>query len=256
MYIRNLFNNLDYEINMLHIYNENGVIFETVRNFETTLIDGEKLKTDYATGDIYAVDFGEIRNARTINFNKKDCFFVKRRDAKSYQNNTDLYIHTNFINAVFVGEKIASQLKDETNYLRVFELTFKTVTLRKRNFEKIPLNDGENWTLPDGAHFSDGYGTIEKPCFGLYDYKKSRLNSKDEHGVIKRWLTYETETNKSVYVTAPFYSKTIYSKERLNAQKIADDLNEKRVFHNHVSYYEIERLLKYYDLKPKKGVTT
>lgn len=245
MIIRNLIDGktFEYEINTLHIYNETGVLFETNRGLEAKKLEGEKLKDDYETGSIFAFELGEIRNARTINFNKKDCFLKKRPVDYRFECNTDLYIHSDFIKAQYLGEKIAMETADETNYLRTYNLFFKTVLLKKENYEKIPLKEGENFFLPEGAQWSSCYGTIEKPCYDTYTNKLT-----NESGVIKRWITETIKKDFSIVVTAPFYSKTEYSENRLKAKEIAEKINELKCFYKDVSFFEIERLLKHFEL--------
>lgn len=94
--------------NQLFIYNDSGeILFKTERPYELNL-------------DIKA----DVRNARKLVFNKKDCFEFKTSANNYYmfRNGKDLYIHNSIIDVITVEEKMAFKTHGETNYKDVYTL--------------------------------------------------------------------------------------------------------------------------------------
>lgn len=92
----------------LFIYNDNGeILFKTERPYDLNL----NITTN-------------VRNARKIMFNKKDCFEVKTSGENYYlfRNGKDLYIHNSIIDVINVEGKQAFKTHGETNYKDVYTL--------------------------------------------------------------------------------------------------------------------------------------
>lgn len=234
-------------VKQINIYGSGKILFQLQdHSFEEYTTDKRGVYTSVYDGKPAAIIL-EKEPVRAIkeNLNRKDNYYKKHVGSYSWETGVALYIHESEIAVEDNGEKLAMQTEDEKCYLHGYTLHFKHGAIMQRlKAEKI-LDAGPGWTIPDGGKWSNNYGTPEKPC---YDTFNSKLTG--ESGVIKRWR--ETETIYTMPTKSGPYCRIEYSAARIRAREIADDLNKNRVFHKDVSFYEIERLMKYYDLQ-KRG---
>lgn len=104
-----LINGYEANYSNVFIYNDNGdILYKTERPYE--------LKFDLDAN---------IRNARKLAFNKRDCFEIKTGDTdRGYllRNGKDLYIHNSVIDVVDITERQAMKGNGETNYKNVYTL--------------------------------------------------------------------------------------------------------------------------------------
>lgn len=181
------------------------------------------------------------------NLNRKDNYYKKYSAGPySWQNGIALYIHGSEIAVTDDGEKLAFQSKEEKNYIRAYTLQFKHgVIMNRHKIERVE-NVGPDWTLPTGARWSDTYGTKEHPHYKSFDNRVT-----GEFGILKRWT--EPETIYTLQTAIGPYCRTEYSTGRTKAKEIAKYLNENKVFYKDVSFYEIENLMKHFDLKRREN---
>lgn len=187
-----------------------------------------------------------IKQARKENLNRKDNYFLPYTEKYWSGRNLALYIHESEISVENLGNVLAMQTEEEKNYLSSFRLTFNNpVEIVTYHIEKI-VCDG-NWTIPDAGKWSSGYGTKDAPCYDTFDYSKSIFHQErgtNEKGVIKRWMEEETRETLSMLTTERYYTKSEYSEERLRKDAIAEALNNSKLFSNHFSHYDIDKLEK------------
>lgn len=198
-----------------------------------------------------------IKTARKENLNRTDNYTLPFK--VSYMSSwirTALYIHESEIAVEDLGNVLAMETDEEKNYLHAVRLSFKNpIVVNNYHIEAIPC--GNSWTIPDGGKWSTTYGTAEHPCYDPYDnskrsqqhndYMKKRHADYDptEKGVIKRWITEEKEENAVVVAVERYYTKSIYSDERLRKDAVADALNKSGLFgKDHFSHYDIDKLEK------------
>ena len=189
---------------------------------------------------------GEIVNARKENLNRSDNYFLSYKREYWQNKGIALYIHESEISVKSLGNILAMETEEEKNYLAAFELTFNIpVVISEYMIEKIIC---DNFTLPENGKWSNCYGTKEKPCFDTFDYTNSLFAIKRgeaEKGVIKRWMEEKTIENLTMLVTQRYYTKTEYSEDRIRKDKLAQALNDSKLFHNeHFSHYDIDKFEK------------
>lgn len=235
-------------VKQINIYGNGKILFQIQSDyFEEYRVDNRGIYSSVYDGRPAAIIL-ENEPVRAIkeNLNRKDNYYKKYVGGSySWENGTALYIHESEIAVEDNGEKLAHKTEEEKCYLHGYTLHFKHGAIMQRlKAEKI-LDAGPGWTIPDGGRWSDGYGTKEKPCYDTFNSKFT-----GESGVMKRWR--EPETIYTMPTKTGPYCRIEYSAARIRAREIADDLNKNRVFYKDVSFYEIEKLLKYYDLQ-KRG---
>lgn len=207
-----------------------------------------KITTDYNNPYDYieAVELAkEPKRANKENLNRKDNYILKYEDYHTIKK--ALYIHESEISVEYIGEILAFQTEEEKDYLNTFKLTFHNpVIFRIKNNEKIYA---DNFELPENGIFSECYGREEAPCYYPFDENDYILRKpeKPRKGVIKRWFTYETLTEKAIIATERGYCKTIESEERKENRKIAEMLN-KVLPGNNFSHFDIKRIKDNYNL--------
>ena len=211
-------------------------------------------ENQYTTGAISAITlYNPVKDARKENLTRKDNYTLRYTpEYLNWERRTALYIHESEIAVDDLGDRLALQTEEEKNYLHAVNLRFTgPVTVTKYHAEKIPCEG--SWTLPEGARWSDCYGTEEHPCFDTYDNSKSLWAARHpekmnptESGVIKRWTIKETiESGFSCWTCERYYTKTEYSADRMRKNAIADALNASGLFGNdHYSHYDIDKLEK------------
>lgn len=194
-----------------------------------------------------------VRTARKENLFREDNFTMKYKGEYSFEDGRALYIHESEISVEDLGDILAMETEEERDFLHTYRLRFTNpVTYDLFHYERIPTDD--DWTLPENGEWSTCYGTEEKPCYDTYNdfnypedvqkvfASKGRTLSK---GVIKRYITVETEEGFEAIVCDSGYSKMVYSVERIRKDNIAKRLNESGEFHsNSFSHYDITKLEK------------
>ena len=190
----------------------------------------------------------EIKNARKENLNRTDNYTLSYSGAY-YDSGIALYIHCSEIMVEPCGEYISSVIHGETNYKNAYLLKFANPVIMERlRVERIE-GATENFKLPEGARFGSGYGTIERPVYDVID----RTIFTDKGGapfVVKRWR--EGETITEMLIESTRYTRTEKDAERVKREKIADIMNENKIFYKDVSHYEIENLLKHFNVTLKE----
>lgn len=200
---------------------------------------------------------GEVKRANKENLNRKDNYLLRHKsDSFSWAKETlyALYIHESECSVIDMGETVAHQTDDETDYMRCYALTFTNpVLIRDAVFEKIPCDTFE---LPEGSSFGDSIGTKERPVYNWYDTsdyvsfveRKRGEKREPEHGVMKKyWNIYESE--ETILVTVGPYCRMKYSNRRKEADSLAKIIGD--AIGHRLSHYDIEKLQKVVDIKVK-----
>ena len=111
----------------------------------------------------------EVKRANKENLNRKDNYILRvTTDRSSWARTTlyALYINVSECNAVDMGEMVANQTEDETDYLHAYALTFANpVLIRDAIFERIVC---ESFDFPKDARIGDGIGTKKNPVYDYY----------------------------------------------------------------------------------------
>lgn len=219
--------------------------------FEECKTKNGKISTVYHGQPIAFTLGSEPKKARKENLNRKDNYFVVYHGDYSWENGLTLYIHESEISVSFAGEYIAFDTNGETNYKNAVMLHFTHgATMERLKMEKVPEAD-KDFTPPEGCKWSDGYS--RNPGKPNYDIIHPHAWS-DEPGepvVVKRWR--ENEIVFDLLVQCQGYSRTEKTPDRLHREKLAAIMNENNIFRNHVSHYDIEKLLQYFDIAIKGG---
>lgn len=247
--------NLDH-YEQLNIYNENGVIFSTVRGgFERATIDGNRCKTFYLNRvNIIDLPIENIRNAIKLNFKKCDVFSLKYMPADRYtiRNDRALYIHTNYINVENVGEFLSLETNGEKDYLTLYKLTFVNVqTVKEPKIDRVIC---DNYTLKDGEKFGSYYGPDkDHAIISTFDTSESifikKAGKPAEKGILKHYL--EDVQYKELIVKSDYYTKTEKDAARIEREKLAEIMTA--CLHNtSFSHYDIERLLQKLNISIKE----
>lgn len=239
------FNINNYE--QINIYNENGVIFSTIRGgFERATIKDGKAQTHY-NNTVYEIDLpvDNIRNARKIDFLKNDVFAVNYIPDNRYsiRNGKALYIHTKYITVDNMGEYLSIETSGEKDFLTLYKFTFASPQIiSEPQCERIIC---DNYTLKEGERFSDGFGKDKAhACISTFDtsentfYKKSGRPA--EKGIIKRYFA-EIVYN-SFLVKSDYYTRTEKDAARIEREKIAEIINT-CLYNKTVSHYDVEKIM-------------
>ncbi|MBQ1776605.1 MAG: hypothetical protein IIZ93_00465 [Acidaminococcaceae bacterium] len=187
---------------------------------------------------------GEIKKALKENLNRKDNYvLLYTPEYFPRERRTALYIHESEIAVEDLGDLLAMQTKDEKCYLHTVRLRFRLpVTFSRPHVEHIQC--GNDWRIPDGGHWGDGFGTVERPCYEPYDYTDSPREEfrKKGKGVIKKWFEPETVPGCEFLSTFRTYSRIEYSEERKRRDRIAEKCKAGGL--RDFSHYDVEKLEK------------
>lgn len=115
------------EIGSIKIYNESGVIYETIQGwFQYSSFE-----------DVISIELDkEVKRANKRNFNRKDNYIVKD-DSNSYFIKYDLYIHESELESINHFQKVVIDNADYIQRANFAELTFKhEFTYKKYNYNK------------------------------------------------------------------------------------------------------------------------
>ena len=229
----------------INIYNENGVIFSTVRGgFERATIDGKKCRSHYS--DIICeidLPIDNIRNAQKLNLNKNDVFSIKYvpSDRYSIRNGRALYIPDRFISVERLGEFLALEANGEKDFLTLYKFAFANPqTVSEPHLERIIC---DNYTLEEGETFGSGYGRDEAHAvIDTFDTSKSRLKEiSHEKGILKKY--YHDVIYSDFIVKSDYYTRTEKDEARTEREKIAEIINS-CLYNKTFSHYDIEAIQK------------
>ena len=205
-----------------------------------------QLFSRYHAGPIGIVLHGDVKNARKENLNRTDNFTLSYTpDYLKWEKRQALYIHVSEIGVDDLGDVLSMETEEEKNYLHAVRLHFNGATTYQRyHVEKIPV--AKDWRLPDGARWSDCYGTEDKPCFDTPSRYTVSKHPELEGCVIKRWCTVETlGPGAEMIAVERYYTKTIESDDRKRKRAIAEKLNASGQYNadrDRWSHYDITRL--------------
>lgn len=241
---------------MLNIYDENGVIFSTVRGgFERATIDGKKCRSHYSD-IIREIDLpvDNIRNAQKLNLTKKDVFSIKYfpRDRYDIRNGRALYIPLDLIAVEILGQFLSLETNGERDFLTLYKLSFKTAqTVRETKCERIAC---DNYTLKDGETFGSGYGRDEAHAvIDTFDTSKSFFKGQEipaEKGILKKY--YHDVIYSDFIVKSDYYTRTEKDEARQEREKIAEIINS-CLYNKMLSHYDIEAIQKKLNISVKEG---
>lgn len=255
---------LDCEVNKIIIYGNGKKLFEDERGrlatyeMETGKSGAEKLREIYNGGPVELYLVGDVKRAIRENLSRKDNYTMKYYPKyNGGRAETALYIHESELNSFEdLGLVLAFENDEEKQYLKAARFAFKIAPeFQKLHSERIPLAEGESWSLPAGGRWGSGYGTEAAPVYDTYDNTKSlwakRHNAAPEKGVIKKWYTYENAAAPMICAEA-YYRKTEYSPERERKMNLAEAINATGAIREKLSHYDISKLEQYFTITPKQ----
>ncbi len=202
---------------------------------------------------------GEVKRANKENLSRKDNYLLRINSERGtwYRRTVyALYIHESECDVVDMGEMIAHQTDDETDYLHAYALTFANpVLIRDAIFEKIVC---DNFDFPMDARIGDGIGTKENPVYDYFDTsdfvsrfnKKTGANKKPEKGVMKKYWSVEPSEETIIVAPGP-YCRFEYSDRRKEADGLAKIIGD--AIGHRLSHYDIEKLQKVVEIKVKEA---
>lgn len=227
----------------INIYNENGVIFSTIRSgLERASIKDGKCST-YYSNTVYKIELPiyNIRNAQKLNLTKKDVFTIKYIPDNRYsiRNGKALYIPINYINVENIGEYLAFDTNGEKNFLTLYKFTFTNVqTVKEPKIDRIIC---DNYILKDGESFGDGYGPDKKHArITTFDTSEYRINKPVEKGILKHY--FENVQYNDFIIKSDYYTRTEKDPARIEREKLASIINE-CLYNKTISHYDVEKLL-------------
>lgn len=230
------------DVKEVNIYENGEILFSTSNGF----LEEYSNNRLFGTCDrVFCLNLtNEIKRAIKVNLDRKDNFYVKKVGRYSFETGKAVYIHISEISVENIGEQLAFDTKDEKCYLQGIILRKENAfTMKRKRYEKIYC---DNFTLPEGGKWSSCYGSdIDHACYDPFTDKEGKK------GVVKRW--FEIETISELLTGKNGYTRMEYSEERKQREKLADRMNELNIFgHNHISHYDIEKLLEYFDITEKE----
>lgn len=230
------------DVKKIVIYGGGKILFQINQDYlEEYGTNNRGIYTAAYGGRVHAMNLKTApKRAIKENLERKDNYYLKYRGDYSWESGKVLYIHGSEINVIDDGEKLAMETEEEKNYLHAFTLENNAGFVMKRLHCERVFDAGPKWTIPDGGKWGSGYGPEDAPQYDL---------SHDDKWVLKKWFTFETVTQ--LKTAQRFYTRCEYSENRKRAKEIAKRCNENNVFYKDVSFYEIEKLLKFYDLEEK-----
>lgn len=115
------------EIGSIKIYNESGVIYETISGW----FEFDNLE------DVTSIELSkEVKRANKLNFNRKDNFIIKN-DSNQFFIKYDLYLHESEFESINHFQKVVIDNADYVQRANFAELTFKhEFTYKKYNYNK------------------------------------------------------------------------------------------------------------------------
>lgn len=203
-------------------------------------------KEEYCTERVESINLSMFpKSARKENLYRKDAYTLPLGLNWNREREYALYIPVSEIEVIPMGEQIACQTENEVCYKPVFSLTFTHGYVQViRVIEKVE-NAGNNF-IPSDGRWGDGFGTKDSPFYDVSHFSKNE----SETVVFRRYKV--TEIRHEMLIAPGCYTRIEYSEERKRVQAIADKLNDNNVFSSTVSSYDVEKLLKLYDLIEKE----
>lgn len=238
----------------LVIYGGGEVLLEKTRDFRKIgKFEDEKVKTDYFN---HLTSFNlsmEPKNARKVNLDRKDNYFVKYAcEWWPREKRTALYVHASEIGVENLGEFVAADHDGEKDYLYGYRVTFNHgARACFTHVEKLCVPG--SWTIPEeekkaGAHWSRGLGDYNNSYKVITAEEIERRNAflekvgrpAEKYNLIHHFLTFEdVDTN---YYTSEGYHKIEKDDARSEREKIAAALNA-AIGSDKFSHYDVDKLL-------------
>lgn len=225
--------NILYDFEGIRIYKDGEVLFKSDRGYiEQKEFKGEKIETIY-NGRITNFNLKkEIKRANKLNLNRKDNFYIVEKIPYHYPPRASvLYIHADEINVESLGDKKAFITEDETNYIDTYKLTF---------------NSGFNYAEMDYREVPEGYK------FANNDEKNNYVEVERGVNAGKKFIReYKEIVANECLVTGDYYTRTEISDFRQAAKELEEEF-KKVLPHSNMSFYDIERLMKVYNITKKE----
>lgn len=246
---------VDFEqFSKLVIYGGGEVLLEKTRDIKKIgTFDGGKVKTDYFD---HLTTFNlsmEPKNARKINLNRTDNFFIKYACKWWPEKKIALYVHVSEVNVENLGEFVDMEHDGEKDYLYGYKVTFNHGARAVFVHTKKLCVPG-SWTIPEeekkaGAHWSRGLGDYNNSYKVITAEEIEPRNAflekvgrpAEKYNLIHHFLTFEdVDTN---YYTSEGFHKIEKDSARDDREKIAAALNN-ALGSGKFSHYDVEKLLK------------
>lgn len=242
-------------IQQIIIYGNGEKLFTMERDyFEEYRVTSDGRVNSVYDGRVHEITLTtEPKRARKENLTRSDNYLLKYHSRYSWENGYTLYIHNSEIGVTDTGEFIHSKNNGETCYIRTVKLCFTHgITFRRCKVERVcPVAGNEKFTPPEGCKWSSGYSNdSDHPNYDITHRSYFDENASDY--IVKRW--YEAEQATELFTIHGYISRHEKTTDRLQREQIADICNEHKVFHREVSHYEIENMMKYFDITIKTEV--
>lgn len=192
----------------------------------------------------------EPKNARKVNLNRKDNYFVKYKCEYWPEYKTALYVHKSELEFVNLGEFVAADHNGEKDYLFAYRVRFvHGAVIQTLNCERLTVP--KDWKIPEeerknGAHWSrflgdhnNSYNTITEEERKSYNKLRARRGLPEDTSNIVHWY-FTTEEITENYYTSEGYHKIEKNDERKEREKLVEVFKSCGV---DVSIYDINKLL-------------
>lgn len=222
----------------IKFYNKDGVVLSLNLNQYSTALTDDKGNT--LKGNLVSLFTDKGMPARCSSkaiFTKDKMFIMRERTEYSFEKSIWLYVPESVVKVEFLGEFVVRQDKNETCYKEVYKLT-GSMEKETRVIEILP-----------GDHPIPGGGLQGRDDKGFYEKHKTFIG--DETKVF--FTHYDKENVSEIYLAPGPYSKIVYTDEKLQRDNLADKMNEVLGRNSHISHYDIEKLLKVFDIKEKEN---
>ena len=227
----------------IHFYNKAGVVLSLELNQYSICLTDDK-GNGGNLGSVYSIDGIEINmlparhtSTKNVKFDKRKIYLVTERNEFSVFNEDWLYIPESIVKAELIGEFIARQNDNETDYKNVYKLT-GSFSVEHERHEILP----GDYVIPQGnkrtGRDETGY------------YERRLKHGTEEPIVVHRWNEYADGVTE-IYLAPGPYSRIEYTEKRKLEQKLAEEFNEVLGSSSHISVYQIERLLKAFNITKK-----
>lgn len=227
----------------IHFYNKTGVVLSLeINQYSTCLTDNKGNGGNL--GSIYSIDGIEPNmlparhtSPKNVKFDKRKIYLVTERNELSFFNKDWLYVPESIVKAELIGEFIVRQDDNETDYKNVYKLTGNFSIEHKRH-EILPFD----YVIPQGNKRTGRDET---------GYYERRLKYGTEESIVAHsWNEYADGVTEICLAPGP-YSRIEYTEKKKLEQKLAEEFNEVLGSSSHISAYQIERLLKVFNITKK-----
>lgn len=224
----------------IHFYNKTGVVLSLeIDQYSTCLTDN---KGEYWS--IYSIDGIELNmlparhtSTKNVKFDKSKIYLVTERNEFSFFKKDWLYVPESIVKAELIGEFIVRQDDNETDYKNVYKLT-GSFSIKQDRHEILP----GDYILPQGNKRTGRDET------GYYE-RRLKYGTK-ETIVAHSWNEYADGVTE-IYLAPGPYSRIEYTEKKKLEQKLAEEFNEVLGSSSNISAYQIERLLKAFNITKK-----